>query len=718
MRPRNPIYGERSAVAAPVDTTDELCTRSFTTRIATIDKQSRSIDAVIATEAPAAVFDWESWSMVDEVLRMDGVRLPSQLPLLDAHSRWSSAAVVGSTRNIRVEGDKLVGRNVVSSAASLAETWTKIEEGHLTDNSVGYRVYAHTDIPAGQTQTVNGRQYTAGARTLRISTDWEPKENSLVPIGADAMAKMRQQRGGPAPTFQENAMTFEQFVKSRGQDAAALTDASRAALHAEWERQFPPTPATQPAVAQATPAPVVTDPVRATAPTATATAPAPSPDIATITREAVAAERQRAEAIRNEAAGLNIDPMLVARCVNSGVTVEQARGEFLAALRASRPGPVGSPAIHVPDREAGLNRETLAAGLMLRMGMTVQDAALAERAEPYRHYSALDICRECLRMDGVPIPHSKRELVSRAFSTVSLPSTFAAVANKRMMEGFQQAPNTSLQWCAQEDVPDFKSNTRVRHGEGEALQLVNDAGKIEKLTVREWAESYSLATYAGSINLTRKDVINDDLGLFARLPLSCGAAALAKIDDVLYTALLANAAMNDAVALFHATHSNLMTGGTTVLSPSSLSTAKQKLRQQVGLDGKRPLNITGMFLIVPPELEGTGRSLIESEKMFGTTTADAPKGDANVHRNSLKLIVEPRLSNSSFTGYSTTAWYVAGSPIVQPTMMIGFLQGTGRAPIIENVDPDSDELGTILRVVLDVGCKALDFRGMVKSNGA
>src|SRR5574343_218069 len=82
--------------------------------------------------------------------------------------------VLGSTRELRVEGGTLVGRNYFSKRAE--DAWEKVREGHITDNSVGYRVTNYTDIQPGQSAVINGKTYTAGNRVLRISTEWAPYE--------------------------------------------------------------------------------------------------------------------------------------------------------------------------------------------------------------------------------------------------------------------------------------------------------------------------------------------------------------------------------------------------------------------------------------------------------------------------------------------------------------------------------------------------------------
>ncbi|HUX15135.1 MAG TPA: DUF2213 domain-containing protein, partial [Phycisphaerae bacterium] len=167
----------------------DLTVRTYHVRADSYNESDRSFEAVLATETPVLVFDMWRWEMLEEILRMDGAVIPAagQVPLCDTHDRTTIQKQLGSCRNIRVEGNQLVGRNFISSAEQDAAT--KVKEGHVTDCSVGYRVLNSVDIEPGKTLEVNGEAYTAGARPLRITTEWELSENSLCPIGADVLAK-------------------------------------------------------------------------------------------------------------------------------------------------------------------------------------------------------------------------------------------------------------------------------------------------------------------------------------------------------------------------------------------------------------------------------------------------------------------------------------------------------------------------------------------------
>lgn len=156
-----------------------------------LDEATRSVGVIAATEAPAFVFDWERWDVVEEVLLMKGCRLPAsgRAPLLDSHSRFSVGSVLGSFREMSVAGGELPGRCFFSSAADVEPSWQKVREGHVTDVSIGYEINAYVWIEDGKTAVVEGRKFKG---PLRVVTDWSLKELSLCPIGADENAKVRQ----------------------------------------------------------------------------------------------------------------------------------------------------------------------------------------------------------------------------------------------------------------------------------------------------------------------------------------------------------------------------------------------------------------------------------------------------------------------------------------------------------------------------------------------
>lgn len=170
----------------------------------TIDEKNRTIDAVITTEEPAAVFDYESYEIIDEILVSDGIRFTEHVPLLRNHSRASELDVVGSLHNHRQEGDFWVSQIRFASPYNESDPagliWHRVKEKHLRAVSIGYWPLRYVDVPAGESATIEGRRYTAKSnRRLRVTLETLVFENSTVPVGADRYALCR---GGGSSVYQ------------------------------------------------------------------------------------------------------------------------------------------------------------------------------------------------------------------------------------------------------------------------------------------------------------------------------------------------------------------------------------------------------------------------------------------------------------------------------------------------------------------------------------
>lgn len=156
-----------------------------------IDEDKRSVEAVLASDTPVDELDYDRWEVVPTVLLMSGCQMPKDrsIVLLDAHSRSGPVAgnIKGSARDLRAEGGNLVGR--LEFAGLAADEWTLVREGHLKAVSIGRTDKKSVFVPENQTQRFDGRDFKG---PVRVVTSWIPREVSLVPIGADPTALLRE----------------------------------------------------------------------------------------------------------------------------------------------------------------------------------------------------------------------------------------------------------------------------------------------------------------------------------------------------------------------------------------------------------------------------------------------------------------------------------------------------------------------------------------------
>lgn len=557
-----------------------------------LNEEARTVDAVMTTEAPARVVDWERWEIVDEVLLMDGATYPRQIPLLDTHDRHGVGSVLGSVTNIRRDGDALVGTVAFSSVPEADSALTKVREGHLTDFSIGYTVQDSTWIPEGERAVIGGREWSG---PLKISTKFSISELSICPIGADALAKARA--------------------------AAANIKPMEAPMPAPNEEGRSP-------VAETPPAPIDLVAVRAE------------------TQAIIDANNKRSAELL--AMGRRFDCLeLAERAIADGTSVADFNGvvlDHVAKQREQAPTLVGFRAeMGIADtdkfRSAAEDAILLRAG---RSGIAQNDLA---------GYSLRELARECLVRSGVRPPSNVMDMVGRSFTSSDFPYILANAANKSLMSGFEQADETWAQWCDTGSAPDFKSNTLVRMSEFSDLDQIPEDGEYTHGAVSEMKETFQLATYGKMFRLGRQAIINDDLGAFNDIPMGHGEAAARKIGDIAYAVLTANSAMGDGTALFHSGHANLA-GSAGAVAVSTLAAAIAAMKKQKDIAGKRRLNIRPTFFLAPVDLEGTCEQLFLSN-LEGT---QAKPGQVNPYTgNYFTRVYEGRLSDASTTAWYLAA---------------------------------------------------------------
>lgn len=377
--------------------------------------------------------------------------------------------------------------------------------------------------------------------------------------------------------------------------------------------------------------------------------------------------------------------------IDREATVEEARSAVFAEMQRRsvpvpniRVGPSGDDPAVVQDRMA----EALACRAM---GTEPSDGARA-----YMSLGMSDMARQSLQRSGQAgiATLGREEVLTRALHTTSdFPNLLTATGNRILMPAYRAAESQLKQLARQRTADDFRPMSLLKLGEFGKLQKVTEAGEIKALTTGEAKEGYSLETFGGMFNLSRKAIINDDLGAFARWAEMMGRAAAETEADQLVSLLTANPVMEDGNALFSAAHGNLSATGA-VPDVDSLSAARLALRRQTGLDGVSPISATPKFILAAPELETTFEKLLAE-------LAAAKVDDQNPFSGKMTLLIEPRLSGDD--------WYVFADPAMLPVLEYAYLS-SAQGPQIASRD-GWEVLGREFRVVLDFGCGAVDWRG-------
>jgi hypothetical protein len=660
----------------------------------------------------------------------------AQVPMVDGHS-ISTALVRGSLRDMRVVGTELVCRAYFASDPESDRVWQLYRDGHLTDFSVGGQRLAVTTLRPGDEAVVGGTTYRAGTVPLRIVTKWRPVEGTTTPIGADPAATTRSQTTPQAAaiartTDKDTPMNFAAWLAARGIAINSLTDVQRAALQADFDAIQRAT--AQPSVAAGTPAAQPAAGVQPAAPAhveqVVQRAAQPVAIDESERSRIIRAERERTQQIR-EVCGTDVNGEFIARAVDEGWDLARTRTEVLAEIRRARGNgdrtQAGSTGVHVEVVAANEDKFVRAAetALLLRGGrVPVTDQARLAEAVHLRGASVQDIARAACAAHRIAAPINPDALLRAAVSTFSFPTALGNTLYRSLLGGLRGDPVLDPALGHQAVVNDFREHKHIKLGKFGRPEKVGKGGEIKHGNIKEEADGYSAETYGQEFLFSRVDFVNDDAGMFDRIPYELGASMRMNIDDVGYDLLVSaagvgptldTAAPGDAAAkaLFatdRADGANYIASAVT-LSSAGL-TALKLLMRKIKNNG-RLLNLVPKFLIVPAALEQTALELVKASTLYGSSTSDAGKPNVNTWQGALEVIVEPRLDAGTNGG---TAFYLVCDQVQAKSIGIAFLRGQEN-PAVERMVLNTP-LAMGWMAYHDVGADAIDWRGAARSKGA
>ena len=328
------------------------------------------------------------------------------------------------------------------------------------------------------------------------------------------------------------------------------------------------------------------------------------------------------------------------------------------------------------------------------------------RAREYAGWSLLDMGAELARHRGEKVDSRNRnaaaDFLTRSgggHSTSDFPLLLENALNKSVLPRYQAAAPSYKEWSAPMSFNDFRAHKSLRLGDFPTLKEVTaESGEVQYGTISENRETITAKEFASGISITRRALVNDDLGQLSDFTALIGQRVASDENAWMYTALAANAVLSDSVALFHATHANLA-GSAAAISVTSIGLAMAAVRKQKSLDGIY-LNLAPSILLVGPAIETVARQ-------FLTQVSPQTTAAANPWAGAFKLVVDANITDN--------AWYLFCDPNAAPVFKHGYVQGTG--PVVRS-EIDFDTRGLRVVVGLDFGYGAVDFRGAYRNAGA
>lgn len=686
-------------------------TRALSFVPGSFDKENRTIDVIASFGGTVRRFGYidGAYRTFDEELSMkkahvDLVRLNSGAPVLDNHARSKGGlqymsirdtlgrTVPGTFKIERVEGKPAItGKVELSSRPEVRELDDDFERGITKDISLGYnttKMVRVGKVTKDQPDTIP---------TYR-AIEWQPYELSFTPAGAEI---------GPRTRGKEEETYSCEILEERSMEpneTTETTEQTNAGEGSQGERtQETQTP---PAVTEPPAAPVTTE-----SPVSERTF--SQSDLDAAAQRAIAADRGRVRGIEEACGALGLDEKFTRTLTTEdGLTVEKARERAIterARLDKER-GNVNGSNIAVTRDEKQTMVRGISDSILHRFDSEGFKDLANENSNQYRGMSVMDIARHCLEMHGENVrTMDPGQIAERALhSTSDFPEILANTAGRALRQGYEASPQTFGPFTRRVQVSNFKEQSRTQLHSGPGLEQLTEHGEYKRGTVSESAEKYSVQPYGKIIGITRRVIVDDDLGAFTRIPSQMGMKVAELESDLVWAIITANANMADGNALFSAAHGNLGSGGDAgAPAITTVAHGRESMRLQTDDDSQK-LNLRPRWIFVPAALETVAEQLVAMNLNPDAVSNTNPFGPGG--RSRLELGVEPRLDDDS-----QTQWYLFGALAQCDMIELARLSGEDGPSFSSRQGFDVD--GVEFKVSADRGAKAIDWRNMYRNNG-
>lgn len=332
----------------------------------------------------------------------------------------------------------------------------------------------------------------------------------------------------------------------------------------------------------------------------------------------------------------------------------------------------------LPDLGSWSAREASTDTIYAGEGRSLSAAARRQRAAENAVYQRRLI--KAANLYASVINGSRRAALDfqEAMTTSDFQLLFGDILDRQILANYQSQPVVWDRVARRGRVRDFRTVRRFTLDGGEAILAdVKQQSEYPAASLTDGKYDYAVTKKGRRIPLSWETLINDDLDAFADIPRRLGNAAR-RSEERFWTTLFATSSGPNST-FFSSGNKNLLTGGGSALSVTSLQQAYTLLGQQVDADGA-PIYIESVVLVVPPALKVTANNIMNATEILAASGGGAGTGNDQMRtqnwlRNDMTVVVDPWLPIVDTTRGST-AWYLFANPDVgRPAMEIGFLIG-------------------------------------------
>lgn len=680
-----------------------------------------------------------------------------QIPALFLHDRSGADSIVGQIDKVFLAEGYLQAEGFFVKGPVTSKVLEKAEDGYVWQCSIGGEPAYVDMVKQGQTIAVNGKTFEG---PLCVARGLKLVEISFVVIGADTQtaAVLASKKAAKNRKIEGYAMSFEDWLVSLGfgtESQSSLTEIQITNLKQKYLMEYPEV--------EDPPVPAMDEEEVVDEEEVTSEGEGEEEELeeelptnagAKKHSEYVEAELARIRGITRIAAAYKVSQItakngktvdFVDHAISQKWSIDRVKAEVLDMRRGKM--------IHTPNvvvKAASSKKEQLAAleaSLIERNNGSIDDKRIAasrgshalfgaghwmtrdvndqvrdkimNASRSYGGLSAVDICREILRIEGSSVANSfdRKEVIKAAFSGGSLANVFTTNVNAILLASYMESVDTTMDWTMAVEVANFQSQERPRVRLGDGLALLPPGASADHADYADEVESYRIYRFAKQFVVDEQDIINDRLNALGDTPRRLGLAAARLRPDIVYAILMSNPTLTaTGRALFNSTDGNLATSSS--LSATTLAAAIAAMMKMQ--ENSVNINLKMTHAIVPPSLMHTLRNLVGSTDIALTGSTSVEKGNINpIYADNVKPLSDARLENGvtdpisgTTTAGSATTWY--GVSTDSPGIEVAYLSGTGRAPQVRPFMLDRGQWGMGWDVKHDIGAKALDFRPLRK----
>ena len=372
-----------------------------------------------------------------------------------------------------------------------------------------------------------------------------------------------------------------------------------------------------------------------------------------------------------------------------------------------------APRVEAMADERDKRKAGVSAALMVRAGVaTPEIRATVDGSNPWRGMRMVEIAAESCERAGIKTRGMMpMEIVAAAFtqSTSDFSILLEDAMHKAMLNAYRLSADTWSRFCATGSVSDFRPHHRYRSASIGNYMVVNENGEFQNVNIPDGEKaSVSVDTQGLIVNMSRKMVVNDDLGAFLGVAAQIGRSGRRTVEAAVYALLSENSGLGptqgDTEPLFHANRGNVdSTGGAN--SVARWDAMRVVMAQQKDVGGNDYLDLRPAVWVGPVGLGGLARQINEAEY---DDEANKNQRRPNISRGLVRDIVDtPRLTGKRY--------YLFADPAEAPVIEVSFLDGQ-QEPVLERMD-GFDVDGSRFKGRLDFGVAAVDYRGAVTNAG-